>query len=225
MVYSYKKSRALSKIRGTCRLLGLDYYYVKDKALIRGQLQTLFGKPLYTGPDVENQYGYVVIMENDEGAQYALHVYSAKFGPSIGGNSDVEGIEDATQELKQYISKAVPSDYQYEGIYKDKLRIIMGVKNGDPYYSSIDIATGQIVNGMDVMQKYEKLFEEVGWIAKWEARGRAKGREEGREEGEEQKVLAIAQNLINLGLPAETVISATGLDPERVKVMYHTNSK
>jgi len=59
----------------------------------------------------------------------------------------------------------------------------------------------------------EKVFEEVGWIAKWEARGKA----EGRAEGEKQKALAIARNLVDLGLPAETVISATGLDMETIK--------
>jgi hypothetical protein len=65
---------------------------------------------------------------------------------------------------------------------------------------------------MDAMLMYEKLFEEVGWIAKWEARGRA--------EGKNQEALAIARNLVDLGLPAETVISATGLDPEKVKALY-----
>ena len=55
----------------------------------------------------------------------------------------------------------------------------------------------------------EKVFEEVGWIAKWEAKG------------EERKALAIAQNLVNLGLPVETVVSATQLDPEKVKALYH----
>jgi hypothetical protein len=65
---------------------------------------------------------------------------------------------------------------------------------------------------MDAMLMYEKVFEEVGWTAKWEARGEARG--------EEQKALAIAQNLVDLGLPIETVVSATGLDTERVKVLY-----
>ena len=71
--------------------------------------------------------------------------------------------------------------------------------------------------GMDVvMQTYEKLFEKVGWTAKWEARGKA--------EGKAQEALAIAKNLVDLGLPAETVISATRLDPERVKALYQHSS-
>jgi len=59
----------------------------------------------------------------------------------------------------------------------------------------------------------EKVFEGAGWIAKWEARGRA--------EGEERKALAIVGNLVNLGLSVETVVSATQLDPEKVKALYH----
>jgi len=40
--------------------------------------------------------------------------------------------------------------------------------------------------------------------------------EEGREEGLEE----VAQNLVKLGLPIETVITATQLDPEKVKALY-----
>jgi len=53
----------------------------------------------------------------------------------------------------------------------------------------------------------EKVFEEVGWIAKWE----------------EHKALGIAQNMIKMGFPIETVISVTQLDPEKVKMLYQNN--
>jgi len=74
-------------------------------------------------------------------------------------------------------------------------------------------------------QTFEVLFEKAGWTDKWRAEGEAIGKAEGKAEGEEQKALAIAQNLIDLGLPIETVITATGLDPEKVKTMYKTNNK
>jgi predicted transposase/invertase (TIGR01784 family) len=45
-------------------------------------------------------------------------------------------------------------------------------------------------------------------------------RDEGRAEGEERKAFGIAQNLVKLGLPVETVVSATQLDPEKVKALY-----
>ena len=54
----------------------------------------------------------------------------------------------------------------------------------------------------------DEIFEEAGLVARWEARG------------EERKALDIAQNMINFGLPMETVISVTKLDPEKVKELY-----
>ena len=56
--------------------------------------------------------------------------------------------------------------------------------------------------------------------ARAEARGEAKGQAEGEAIGAERKALDIAENLVNLGIPLETVISATKLDPEKVKAMY-----
>ena len=58
----------------------------------------------------------------------------------------------------------------------------------------------------------EQVLEEAGWLARWEARGESRGRTEG--------ALAIAQNMVNLGLPLETVVSATQLKPEQVQGMY-----
>ena len=58
----------------------------------------------------------------------------------------------------------------------------------------------------------DQFLEEVGLIAKWEAQGEARG--------EERKAIDIAQNLVKLGLPFETIISATSLDPEKVKALY-----
>jgi hypothetical protein len=59
----------------------------------------------------------------------------------------------------------------------------------------------------------EQVLENVGLTAKWEARGKA--------EGEEHKAFSIAQNLVNLGIPFETIVSATQLEPEKVKALYH----
>ena len=53
----------------------------------------------------------------------------------------------------------------------------------------------------------EKVLRDAGWIAEWEAKG------------EERKAINIAQNLINMGFPVETVVSATNLDPEKVKAL------
>ena len=65
---------------------------------------------------------------------------------------------------------------------------------------------------MDARLKLEKVFEETGLTAKWEAKGRAEGKAESKVE--------IAQNLVNMGLPIETVVSATQLEPEKIKALY-----
>jgi hypothetical protein len=49
--------------------------------------------------------------------------------------------------------------------------------------------------------------------AKWEARGRVEG------------AFDIAQNLVNLGIPFETVVSATQLDPEKVKTLFQIRNE
>lgn len=58
----------------------------------------------------------------------------------------------------------------------------------------------------------EQVFENVGWTAKWEARGIAKGKSE--------EILTIAQNMIKLGFPKESIISATQIEPEKIKALY-----
>jgi hypothetical protein len=38
--------------------------------------------------------------------------------------------------------------------------------------------------------------------------------------GEARSQVSIAQNMVNMGLPLETVVSATRLEPEKVKALY-----
>ena len=57
----------------------------------------------------------------------------------------------------------------------------------------------------------DEVIESTGLAAKWEARA------------EERKALAIAKNMVNMGFPMETIISATHLDPEKAKELYQQN--
>ena len=79
------------------------------------------------------------------------------------------------------------------------------------YFDAIAHANAEIIEEAIQMGKkktLEQVLEEAGWLARWEARG------------EERKGLSIAQNMINMGLPLETVVSATQLDPEKVRSLY-----
>ena len=97
------------------------------------------------------------------------------------------------------------------------------------YWNAILYANPAAIKEAIEMGKYSKLdrvFIETGLAAKWEAegeaRGEARGEAKGRFEGEQQKAFGIAQNMVKLGLPIETVIYATELDPEKVKTLYQT---
>jgi hypothetical protein len=67
---------------------------------------------------------------------------------------------------------------------------------------------GAAKEAVKMSKKFDRLMEETGLAAKWEARGMAEGRVE------------VARKMVKMGLPAETVISATELDPEKVKQLY-----
>jgi len=61
---------------------------------------------------------------------------------------------------------------------------------------------------MKMFKQFREMLEDLGLIAEWEARGEAKS------------AFNIAQNMVKIGLPIETIISATQLDPEKVKTLY-----
>jgi hypothetical protein len=64
----------------------------------------------------------------------------------------------------------------------------------------------------------EQVFERTGFLAKRDAQSEARGRTIGKE----HQTFSIAQNMVRLGLPFETIVSATELDPETVKTLYQT---
>ena len=90
----------------------------------------------------------------------------------------------------------------------------------------------EAMNMSSAAPSLEEIFDIVGLKAKAEARGvaigeargeaigEARGEVIGEARGAESKVLEIAKNMVSLGLPLETVVSATKLDPEKVKTLY-----
>jgi len=80
------------------------------------------------------------------------------------------------------------------------------------YINAIAKANYLAVKEAIAMSEPAKSLEDVlirtGITARAEARGRT------------AEALEIAQNMVNLGIPFETVVSATKVDPEKVKMMY-----
>ena len=58
----------------------------------------------------------------------------------------------------------------------------------------------------------------------WDNRAREQGaREEGRSEGETSRALAIAKNLLKMGMPIDKVVMTTGLTREEVEGLHNAN--
>ena len=87
------------------------------------------------------------------------------------------------------------------------------------------LAVEEAMKMSNAAKSLDEVFERTGLAAKWEARGKAQGITIGEAKGEERKAIDVAKNLINLGLPPETVASATELDPEKVKALYQNKVK
>jgi len=74
----------------------------------------------------------------------------------------------------------------------------------------------EVMNMSNTATSLEDVFIRTGFAARIEARGQA----EGEARGEERRAIAIAENLVKLGMPPETIASATQLDPEKIKALY-----
>ncbi|MBO5057143.1 MAG: hypothetical protein J6C64_12420 [Lachnospiraceae bacterium] len=133
-----EKMSGTSKIRSIVEEYGEEAYY--KGILCLGQLKTLFGEPLYTTEDLEDQYAYCISAADEEGKRIYLHVYSGPSGPAIGGNRDADS-RQAADELAELITGAEAADYDYEGYYMDgPVAVKMGVRNGEPYTEEKEIA-------------------------------------------------------------------------------------
>jgi hypothetical protein len=99
------------------------------------------------------------------------------------------------------------------------------------YLYAIYNANKKIIQEETKMENFETplelLLKEVGYADKWkaEAEAEAEAKAEAMAEAKtktklEEQALSIAKNMLNLGFPFEAVVSATGLDPEKVKTLF-----
>lgn len=131
--YTFTKTEDEEKIWETSKICNIYEYAEYEKMpLVYGQMQTLFGEPLYETENVENQYEYIIAVTDKEGTVTYLTVYSGPSGPAIGGRT---GDERAASALFTYICSAEASDYDYEGYYMDiPCKVREGVEDGVPYH-------------------------------------------------------------------------------------------
>ena len=65
----------------------------------------------------------------------------------------------------------------------------------------------------DTALTLDKVFEEVGLVAKWEAKG------------EEKKAIEIAKNMLRNGISPEKTAALSGLDIDKVKSLSDSPGK
>lgn len=150
--YIFSKVDDEEKIWGTSKICDIYELYEQDKSpLAYGQMLTLFGEPLYTTENLENQYSYVIAATDTEGNVTYLNVYSGPSGPSIGGMPEDE---EVAKKLVLYIKEAKPTDYEYVGYYMDiPCKVTMGVRDGEPYMMQ------EILNLTD--EEFEQMYKEL----------------------------------------------------------------
>ena len=73
-------------------------------------------------------------------------------------------------------------------------------------------AVEEAINMSSTATCLEDVLIETGMMARAEARGETRGAE--------RTAFAIAENMVKLGLPLETIVAVTKLDPEKVKALY-----
>ena len=150
--YTFTKTEDEEKIWGTSKICNIYGYNEYEKMpLAYGQMQTLFGEPLYETENVESQYEYIIAVTDKEGTVTYLTVYSGPSGPAIGGRT---GDERAASALLTYICSAEASDYDYEGYYMDvPCKVREGVQDGVPY------SWNEILNLTD--EEFSELYKRL----------------------------------------------------------------
>lgn len=151
--YVFEKLEDDTHIAFTSKLMNIidvfDGDYMLRCAVLKGQLLTLFGDPLYESPDLEQQYTYAIQCADDAGDIVYLSVYSGASGPAIGAHGDSPDIAQAALALVDVIMETTPMDYDYEGYYPDgPSRIAMGIRDGEPYYHEEEITDDEALERM-----------------------------------------------------------------------------
>lgn len=108
----------------------------KYQATFLGRCVALFGEPYDVSDNYEALYNYFIIAEDENGNTANLEIYFGSGGPSIGyGESEFE--EKAAIALARKLLMTEPVDCEISSTYDDaSVRVIMGVKNGEPFYES-----------------------------------------------------------------------------------------
>lgn len=129
--------------KGSCHIVAAAEGSEEAFARFYGQLRTIFGEPHDSSDDYEAIYSYDVTAEDGNGNKLLLEAYHGPSGAAIGGpvvgadDIEREVYEKAARELIELVNAAVPSDYEWEGVYADiPVNIKYVVKDGKVHTES-----------------------------------------------------------------------------------------
>lgn len=160
MEYKFKKANEYdeSKIIGTSKICDIYDFMenidsFQDKQVLAfGQLKKAFGEPIYISENIEQQYEYQIIAEDENGKEIYFSVYSGPSGASIGGESSNQ---EAAMKLAEFIRLQDIVDYEYQGYYMDGPAVIkMGIRDGVSYYEEQELELSE----EEFIDLYNRLY-------------------------------------------------------------------
>lgn len=135
--YTFQRSESMSDLEamaGTSHVYGPLDMSLETDARFRGALLALFGEPLWESEDYEAAYEYLIRAVDEEGREYLLTAYQGPSGAAVGGDTQVQGIEEAAEALCDLLLESEPADFEAEMVYMDLgIRVIYGCRDGKPY--------------------------------------------------------------------------------------------
>ena len=86
-------------------------------------------------------------------------------------------------------------------------------------YDRLQVISQDKQKRLEYEARQKALFDYNQFMYEAERRGEKKGRQEGKEEGRQEEKLAVAKNLIALGLPTDVIVQGTGLSAGIIDTM------
>ncbi len=128
------------------------------QAAFLGRCMTLFGKPYDTTDNHEALYTYYIRAVSENGNEIPLEIYFGPSGPAI-GVPDGKKEKQAAVELAKTIMKTKPMDCSIQSGYDDtSVRIIMGVKDGVPFYRTLFPGMSEDMTEEEIQEFMKNLF-------------------------------------------------------------------
>jgi predicted transposase/invertase (TIGR01784 family) len=183
-----------------------------------------------TYDDLQRAYQITIMAKNsffpDDDFFHTFEYYDPERRVSLGGRSRIITLE--LSKLKKVVEKPVAemSATEYWAVYfryltnikkRRKINEILKREEGIVMASEVLMTISKDeIERTRLMSEHKRQLDIQSKLVHAKRMGIQKGMAQGREE----KTFEIARNMAKLGIPVETIVSSTHLDPEKVKMLY-----